>query len=1137
MSNHSSLATQTSPFYVTGGTLSSVALSYVVRNADEDLFKGLVDGQFCYVLTSRQMGKSSLMVRTAVRLREAGVGVVLLDLTAIGQNLSAEQWYGGLLTQAGQQLDLEDELEHFWDNHGKLGPLQRWMLAIRQTLMQRYPGPLVIFVDEIDAVRSVPFSTDEFFAAIREFYNRRTEDTELRRLTFCLLGVATPSDLIRDTRTTPFNIGQRIELHDFTATEAAPLAAGFPQSDEASRRLLDRVLFWTNGHPYLTQRLCQSVADDSSAAGPEEVDRVCEQLFLSYQARERDDNLIFVRERMIRSEVPLADVLTLYRRIHLGQRVPDDSSSPLVTILRLTGVTRPENGELRVRNRIYARVFGTEWIRETMPDAELRRQREAYRKGLFRAAVVAAGIIAVIGVLAFAAITQATRASAEARRADENFQRANHNAEEAGRNQVESERQKQIAEEKKTEAELQRQEAINQRSLAEDQRGLAEIQRDRAAGQEQSNRGLLYSAHMNLASRDWRDSNIEHMRALLSLHRPRPGEADPRGFDWYLLWALAHPDRQTLHFSGALQSFVFSPDLGKFAVAEANDVKLWDMSTGKQLISLKETGMRGVVEFSPDGKLLAADSDDGSIRIWDIAARRELYRLRGHTQRVLSVFFSRDGQLLASAGEDQTARVWNMRSGNLIATLNGHSKAVNSCTFSPDSRRVVTGSDDETARVWDIATGKELLTLKEHPAKGPSVPPSILKTVFSPDGRRILAIGNYMRVAIWDAVTGEVLPALGGHTSVPSSIVFSPDGKLMATGSLDRTILLWQVGTGTIIKSLIGHGNQIVEMAFSPDSKTLASASLDMTVKLWDVNGIPNPFSHQSGSHVAYSPSGRTVASAVGREIKVWDATAWKVSAVWQSETGQARAIAYSPDGLTVALGSADKTTRLWDASNGTERLILRGHTEEVSSVAFSPKGTLLATASYDKTARLWDVTTGQEYARLGHEAVVHGVTFSPDGRLLASASEDTKVRLWDVKTHRESGVLGGHTSSVRGVAFSPDGRLLASSSDDGTIKLWGVATHREVATLKGHAGSVRPIAFSPDGKRLASAGEDFSLRLWDIKTGQELVALQRGNSASAWTLAFSPDGKTLVSGSGFTGRFNIWRAASDQDVEARRLK
>src|SRR5438270_2679913 len=106
-----------SNFYITGGTLRHDAACYVERKADRDLLDGLRRGQFCYVLTSRQMGKSSLMVRTAMRLRQERITCVVLDLTSIGQNLTQEQWYDGLLSRIATQLDLEDALDDFWMEH------------------------------------------------------------------------------------------------------------------------------------------------------------------------------------------------------------------------------------------------------------------------------------------------------------------------------------------------------------------------------------------------------------------------------------------------------------------------------------------------------------------------------------------------------------------------------------------------------------------------------------------------------------------------------------------------------------------------------------------------------------------------------------------------------------------------------------------------------------------------------------------------------------------------------------------------------------------------------------------------------------------------------------------------------------
>jgi AAA-like domain/PEGA domain len=379
---------ETANFFVVGGTLRRDAPSYISRAADQNLYKFLQAGEFCYVLTARQMGKSSLMVRTAIRLRDNGTRVAVLDLTSLGQNLTTEQWYNGLLERVGQQFGREDELEEAWLRFPQLGPMRRFMRAITDSVLPGLGDRAVIFVDEIDAVRSLPFSTDEFFAGIRECYNRRSVDPQFERLTFCLLGVATPSDLIRDTRTTPFNIGRRIELSDFTEQEATPLIQGLCADDSAGMTILQRIIYWTGGHPYLTQRLCRAVANDGKIHDTSGVDRLCKELFLSNRARERDDNLLFVRQRMLHSEVDTAALLMLYEKVRDGKTIRDDETNPLISVLRLSGIARVENGLLKARNRIYNKVFDDDWVNANMPGAEIRRQRAAYRRGLKRALVI-----------------------------------------------------------------------------------------------------------------------------------------------------------------------------------------------------------------------------------------------------------------------------------------------------------------------------------------------------------------------------------------------------------------------------------------------------------------------------------------------------------------------------------------------------------------------------------------------------------------------------------------------------------------------------------------------------------------------------------------------------------------------------
>ena len=400
------------PFaFVAGGTVQAGGGIYLARRADDQLLDHCLAGDFTYILTSRQMGKSSLMIRTAERLAAAGALPVVLDLTEFGAQTTAEQWYKGFLLGVQDQASLSTSAADWWARQVDHSFAHRFTRYFREVALKERAERLVVFVDEIDTTLRLDF-TDDFFAAIRFLYQQRAAEPELQRLSFVLIGVATPGDLIKDPTRTPFNVGYRIELTDFTLDEASELANHLAVPEPLRRDLIEWILQWTNGHPYLTLRVIRSLADSSpSAWSASLVDERIEELFLRAGA-DSDSNLVFVRDMLTKKAFNREAVLRTYWNIRRGHQVADKELDQVDTWLKLSGVVRRQDGLLRVRNPIYERVFDERWARDHL------RLHVNWRRRLTTLAAVLLVLTVVLTIpLAYYAWRQKEEAEYQARQA------------------------------------------------------------------------------------------------------------------------------------------------------------------------------------------------------------------------------------------------------------------------------------------------------------------------------------------------------------------------------------------------------------------------------------------------------------------------------------------------------------------------------------------------------------------------------------------------------------------------------------------------------------------------------------------------------------------------------------------------
>ena len=1074
-------------YYVVGGPVQPGRDCYQHRNADAELFRRISDGEYCHVLAQRQTGKTSLAASTALKLRERGTLVAMVDLTQISSEDPSEnvgRWYYSIAYRIVRELRIRADVQSWWKERGGLTNLQRMREFFTEIVLQETTQPIAILFDRIEATKDEPLAQD-LFSAIRACYDARITDSIFQRLSISIIGSLAPAELVKDLHGSPFEISVDIPLPDFSAQEMAGLMAGLGEPLPEAQAILSRVWTWTRGHPYLSQKIFRSLARRKGELSAEIVDELVHTQFMSPNTLRDEPHLSAIADCVAEEGPGRSARLNLYGRIRKGVEVSFDSSSaPQRDLLTAGIVSVGEAGELRVRNEIYAMVFGMRWVNQALP------------YGLKSIGMAAAILLLVLAVPIWYAeylprpyvnaLSIANQDYEVAEDAYESLHMLPGYAPTADRLFEEflirlSRSTDKLPEIMRIHGRL----SVTADGAENAARLLAEFWQRRSA--EAANQGDREAALITA---------LEAMQQPNELRRRLAAELVGRDYR-----SLAG----TLHSKAEIKAIEADESSGLLTVLDVgNNVDLWRIDGERP-------------------RRMRSDTMIAEERL-ELEERRMVEQLAGSPRLLIKTNHARPEQvnLYLRAPSGQQARL-NLADGRVI------NKNLRAFDFArhPELRNL---QGAEFAGNWTIA-----LSDMEQGVYGELLDWGLVNASVSD-----VATKNFIPQPIPEPRSSENAQALLG-----------PGGRLALSWPADKqtqgSILVWDLASDDVL-ARIPRGKDFVDARFVLGGKRVATIE-SRQITVWETatgNKVGRIALNTSASRIwRLSEGGRYIAiktllqdAAPG--IAVWDLAT--IRPLGQPITAEnAAAVTLDAQGKYLAIGGRDPWVRVWSLSQGT---LIREfeHSSPLRSLKFDPSGEWLATSDLSNTFRLWNISEGGApiIERLGSSG--WQADFSADSTRLLVGSSDRAYEIINLPEARGAGVRLHHAmvdSSAATYARAPAPIMLAErntvvTNDAGrSIKVWSIPAAQALPAPRVKSLSGGTLAtLSADGKRIAVGTSVGDVRIYavgapgGILLGGANSTGESGDNRAIVYLKFSENGKMLASAA-LTGRVSVWDVAS----------